>query len=86
MAELHGSGVQPFNQRLRAARRKPCPSTRPFFHETIYELERSGLGGADLVGGMGLTGWIEVRSPGKQIAAEGKDADGGDHRGPGGEE
>ena len=49
-------------------------------------LECSGLGGADLVGGMGLTGWIEVRSPGKQIAAEGNDADGGDHRGPGGEE
>jgi len=31
-------------------------------------------------------GWIEVRSSGKQIAAEGNDADGGDYRGPGGEE
>src|ERR1035437_7873405 len=64
------------------------------FHETIlpmkpfmrWLLECSGLGGADLVAGMGPMGWIEVRSLGKEIAAEGNDADGGDHRGPGGEE
>jgi len=53
-------------------------------HETIDEV--ASLGGADLVGGMGLMGWIEVRSLGKQIAAEGNDRDGGDYRRPGGEE
>jgi hypothetical protein len=53
-------------------------------HETIDEV--ASLGGADLVGGMRLMGWIEVRSLGKQIAAEGNDRDGGDYRGPGGEE
>ena len=39
-----------------------------------------------MVGGTGLMGWIKVRSVGNQIAAEGNDADGGDHGGPGGEE
>ncbi|MFZ1139597.1 MAG: hypothetical protein WAN76_10485, partial [Candidatus Sulfotelmatobacter sp.] len=45
----------------------------------------SGLG-ADAVWGLGLRGWVEVRPPGEQVAAECNDAEGGDHRAPGGEE
>ena len=49
-------------------------------------LARGGSGGAGVVGGIGLWGYIEVGGPREQVAAEGGDGDGGDHRGPGGEE
>src|ERR1022692_2545398 len=46
----------------------------------------AGLGGTDLGGGLGRRRWIEVGPPWEQVAAEGCDADGSDHRAPGGEE
>ena len=39
-----------------------------------------------VVRGLRSRSWIEVCPPREQIAAEGYDADGCDHRGPGGEE
>ena len=48
-------------------------------------LKCCGLGRTDLVW-LRLSGWIEVSSPGEQIAAEGGDSDGGDHYSPGSEE
>lgn len=47
---------------------------------------RSGSGGADVVRGLRLIRWIELRPPGKQVAAEGNDAKRGNNRGPGREE
>ena len=66
-------------QRFSIEVRQPCNVSQ----ESQLECSRSG--GVNLLRRLGLRGWIGVRSPREQIAAEGDDADDGDHRTPGGE-
>ena len=50
------------------------------------KLAGSGSSSGGVMSGTGFMSGIEGRDPGKEVAAESNDADGGDHRGPGGEE
>ncbi len=51
-----------------------------------YSTERLEGSGAGVARGLGPRRWIRVGPPREQVAAEGCDADGDDHRAPGGEE